>query len=190
VQDEANTTGEDSTGPGAEAPSLESHENGAAAPAQDDPQDHLVVITEERNRYLDQLQRSLAEFANYRKRVDQERLQARKIATRDLLAGVVPIADDFRRAMEAIPANAREEPWVKGVELIERNLNALLEREGVRPVEALGQPFDPAMHEAVAVEPGTSGTTVVDVFQTGYWHGDQLLRPAVVKVGDPVPTPQ
>lgn len=163
-----------------ESESAVGQENGADPLASEDP----AVIAEERDRYLDQLQRSMAEFANFRKRVDHERILSRKIATRDLLAGVVPIADDFRRAMESIPENDRERPWVKGVELIERNLTSVLEREGVRPVEALGQPFDPSMHEAVAVEPGSAGSTVVEVFQTGYWHGDQLLRPAMVKVGD------
>jgi molecular chaperone GrpE len=155
--------------------------------AQNMPVNELEAVTAERDQYLDQLQRSLAEFANYRKRVEQERILARKIATRDLLLSLVRIADDFRRALDAIPAEDADEPWLKGVTLIERNLTALLEREGVTPVDALGQPFDPSKHEAVAVDPGSTGTTVNEVFQTGYWHGDQLLRPAMVKVGDPLP---
>ena len=148
--------------------------------------DELETVKAERDQYLDQLQRSLAEFANYRRRVDHERSQARKIATRDLLSDVVGIADDFNRALDAVPADNTGEPWLTGVSLIERKLTALLEREGVTPVEALGQPFDPSKHEAVAVDPGSSGSTVTEVFQNGYWHGDLLLRPAMVKVGDPV----
>jgi molecular chaperone GrpE len=151
------------------------------------PVDELDAVIAERDQYLDQLQRSMAEFANYRKRVEHERQLARKIATRDLLFGLVRIADDFQRALSAVPAESAEEPWLKGVTLIERNLDALLEREGVTPVEALGQPFDPSKHEAVAVDPGSTGNIVNEVFQTGYWHGDQLLRPAMVKVGDPSP---
>ncbi|MBX3070281.1 MAG: nucleotide exchange factor GrpE [Thermomicrobiales bacterium] len=148
-----------------------------------------AVIQAERDQYLDQLQRSMAEFANYRKRVDQERAIARQVATRDLLLRLLPIADDFRRAFDTIPDESRDEPWVTGMGLIERNLTTFLEREGVRPIEALGQPFDPAMHEAVAVVPGSSGNTVVNVFQNGYWQGDQILRPAMVQVGDPPDAP-
>ncbi len=143
-------------------------------------------IQAERDQYLDQLQRSMAEFANYRRRVDQERIMARQIATRDLLLKLLPVADDFHRAFEAIPDEYAEEPWVEGMALIERNLRTLLEKEGVRPIEALGQPFDPALHEAVAVVPGSAGNIVVDVYQTGYWQGDQVLRPAMVQVGDPI----
>jgi molecular chaperone GrpE len=167
--------------PGADPAGIDTDE------ARNVPVNDLDAVIAERDQYLDQLQRSMAEFANYRKRVDQERQLARKIATRDLLIGLVRIADDFQRALAAVPAESAEEPWLKGVALIERNLNALLEREGVTPVEALGQAFDPSKHEAVAVDPGSTSNIVNEVFQTGYWHGDQLLRPAMVKVGDPAP---
>ncbi|MGE3796343.1 MAG: nucleotide exchange factor GrpE [Thermomicrobiales bacterium] len=142
------------------------------------------AIRAERDQFLDQLQRTLADFANYRRRVEQERGVARQLANRDLLLRLVPISDDFRRAFDAIPQASKDEPWVAGMALIERNLSAFLEREGVRPIEALGQPFDPALHEAVAVVPGSSGAAVVDILQNGYWHGDQVLRPAMVMVGD------
>jgi molecular chaperone GrpE len=158
--------------------------------AQDAPVSDLEAVTAERDLYLDQLQRSMAEFANYRRRVDQERSQARKLATRDLLLDVVRIADDFKRALAAVPEEDAEAPWLKGISLIERNLTTLLEREGVTPVNAMGQRFDPSMHEAVAVDPGSSATIVTEVFQNGYWHGDQLLRPAIVKVGDAGPEDQ
>lgn len=160
-------------------------ETDAGTAIADDAQDWAVVQAE-RDQYLDQLQRSMAEFANYRRRVDQERVMARQVATRDLLLRLVPIADDFRRAFEAIPDDVREEPWVTGMSLIERNLTAFLEREGVKPIDALGQPFDPSIHEAVAVVPGSTGSTVVSVFQNGYWQGDQVLRPAMVQVGDAI----
>ena len=145
----------------------------------------MQQVIAERDSYLDQLQRSLADFANYRRRVEQDRVNNRRIATADLLSGVVPIADDFHRALAAIPADQSEAPWVKGVTLIDRNLSNLLERENVSLIDALGQPFDPSIHEAVAVEPGSSGSTVIEVYQNGYRHGDTLLRPAIVRVGDP-----
>ena len=144
----------------------------------------LATITAERDSYLDQLQRTLAEFSNYRRRVEQERVQAREVATRDLLRQLVPILDDLQRALGSTTEDQRETPWVQGVQLIERKLVSLLEREGVTPIEAVGQPFDPALHEAVASDPGSGGQTVVEVYQSGYRHRNNLLRPAMVRVGD------
>lgn len=161
--------------------------NGAASTEAAAPD--VAALTAERDSYLDQLKRSLAEFANYRRRVDQERAQARELATRDLLRALVPIVDDFQRALAAVPEELRGNPWVQGVHLIERKLVALLEREGVTPIEALGQPFDPGLHEAVATEPGSTQNIVVEVYQKGYRHGQHLLRPAMVKVGDKVEEP-
>jgi len=178
-----------SPGGNAEAPA-EAQEEGVVGGAQEPIHDELAAVTAERDQYLEQLQRSMADFANYRRRADQERILSRKIATRDLLFDVVRIADDLQRALAAVPSEDAGAPWLQGVALIERNLTSLLEREGVTPVEAHGQPFDPSMHEAVAVDPGSSGSTVTEVFQAGYWHGDQLLRPAMVKVGDPAPDNQ
>jgi len=144
----------------------------------------LESAVAERDGYLDQLQRTLAEFANYRRRVDQERNQAREFATRDLLRQLVPVLDDLQRAIGSIAEDQRETSWVQGVNMIERKLNGLLEREGVTPIDAIGQPFDPAVHEAVASDPGSGGQTVVEVYQAGYRHKNNLLRPAMVRVGD------
>lgn len=143
-----------------------------------------AALAAERDNYLDQLQRTLADFANFRRRVDQERIQARELATRDLLRQLVPIMDDLQRALGSIPEDDRETPWVQGVQLIERKLGSLLEREGVTPIDAVGQPFDPALHEAVASDPGSGGQTVVEVYQAGYRHRNNLLRPAMVRIGD------
>ena len=144
----------------------------------------LESVTAERDNYLDQLQRTLAEFANYRRRVDQERNLAREFATRDLLRQIVPVLDDLQRALGSTPEDQRDAAWIQGVQLIEKKLVALLDREGVTPIDAVGQPFDPALHEAVASDPGSSGQTVVEVYQTGYRQRNNLLRPAMVRVGD------
>jgi molecular chaperone GrpE len=165
--------------------------NGAAPETEAlSPEPDLATVASERDSYLDQLQRSLAEFANYRRRVEQERAFGREIATRDLLRQLVPIVDDLKRALESVPEDQMETPWVQGVGLIERKLLALLEREGVTPIEAEGQPFDPAFHEAVASDPGSSGDTVVEVYQAGYKHRNALLRPAMVRVGDQPKAPE
>ncbi|HET8523501.1 MAG TPA: nucleotide exchange factor GrpE, partial [Thermomicrobiales bacterium] len=84
----------------------------------------------------------------------------------------------------ASPEHPADKSWVDGISHIERKFAGVLERAGVTPIDALGQPFDPAIHEAVATEPGSTGSTVTEVYQTGYRLGQSLLRPAMVKVGD------
>ncbi len=135
--------------------------------------------------YLDALQRERAAFLNYKRRAEQERDEAGGRATANLLKKLLPVVDDFDRAMQAIPEAERENsPWVKGVELIARKLHTLLEQEGVEAIEAEGQPFDPNYHEAVAFEDGEGGRedTVSEVFTKGYKHRDKVLRHAMVKV--------
>ncbi len=149
-----------------------------------DPFEELTRITAERDNYLDQLQRSMAEFANFRRRTEQERTQLRETAAKGLLSQIVPVLDDFQRAIAAMPEEDNS-PWSQGIVNIERKLAGVLERSGVELVESLWQPFDPALHEAVATEPGSAGTHVVEIYQNGYRLGTQLLRPAMVKVGDP-----
>jgi len=149
-----------------------------------DPFEELTRVAAERDNYLDQLQRSVAEFANFRRRTDQERVQWRETATKGLLAEIVPVLDDFERAIAAMPEDANTS-WGQGIVNIQRKFTGVLERAGVEVIESLWQPFDPAVHEAVASDPGSAGTHVVEVYQNGYRVGSQLLRPAMVKVGDP-----
>lgn len=148
--------------------------------------DELAIVMAERDDYLDQLQRSRAEFVNFKRRNDQERAQLRQFVSRDVLSQFLPVIDDLDRALAAIPEEEHESGWVKGVSMIQAKLHSTAERLGVSQVDALGQPFDPSIHEAVATEPGSSGSTVVEVYQNGYRIGDLLVRPAMVKTGDPV----
>jgi molecular chaperone GrpE len=149
-----------------------------------DATDLISVLAAERDNYLDQLQRTLADFANYRRRVEQERTRAREVATRGILTQLLPLMDDLKRALANVPADASETSWVQGVQFIEKKMAALFEREGVTTIDALGQPFDPAVHEAVATVDGSTQNIVNEVYQSGYRLGDQVLRPAMVKVGD------
>ena len=148
----------------------------------------LAAVTAERDDYLDQLQRSRAEFANFRRRTEQERAVLREVASQALLAQFLPVLDDLQRALAAVPADREDDPLVQGVRLVERKFWGLFERAGVSPIAAIGEPFDPKIHEAVDVEPGTAGDTVTDVYQTGYRLGQSLLRPAMVKVGNKPPS--
>lgn len=140
-------------------------------------------LTRERDEFLDQLQRSRADFANFRRRVEQERSVLREVASRSLLVQFLPVLDDLQRALAAVPDDRRSDPLVQGVQLIERKFWSAFERTGVSPIEAEGATFDPAIHEAVDTEPGSSADTVTSVYQTGYRLGNGLLRPALVKVG-------
>lgn len=150
--------------------------------------DELTVetVAAQRDDYLDQLQRSRAEFQNYRRRTEQELFAARARLTSQVLKDVLPVLDDLQRATAALPEEQRGTPWGEGVSAIARKFLGVLERYGVTPIDAVGEPFDPARHEAVATEPGSTQNVVVEIFQTGYTQGDATLRPAMVKVGDRV----
>ncbi len=138
--------------------------------------------------YLDALQRERASFINYRRRTDQERTETIQYATVALIKKLLPVVDDFDRALASIPEEERKNnKWVEGVDLIARKLHTIMEQEGVQPIEALGQPFDPNLHEAVAFEDNAEAErnhedTVAEVFSKGYKMHDRVLRPAMVKV--------
>jgi len=132
--------------------------------------------------YLDQAQRTRAELINYRRRMEQEMQVTRRYAAEHLIARLLPVIDDFHRAIDAVPQNDRENPWVQGMLLIERKMWSVLESEGVKPIDAVGKTFDPSIHEAVSVE-SDGGNVVVEEFQRGYMLHDRLIRPSMVKVG-------
>ena len=132
---------------------------------------------DDRERYL----RLYADFENLKKRVERERIEHRLRATESLLARLLPVLDNFERALAA---RGGEESLRSGVQMIYRQLFDELRREGLRPVEALGQAFDPTVHEAVATtsDSGLPAHTVVGELQRGYFFGDRLLRPSLVRV--------
>ncbi len=134
--------------------------------------------------YLDGWQRARAEFANYKKRVEAEREEVRRASNEALLLKLLPVVDDFERAFQKIPREAAASPWVNGIQMILRKLQALLESQGVVPIQATGQPFNPQQHEAVLLEETAEHPdgTVIAELQRGYRLGERVLRPAQVKV--------
>lgn len=130
------------------------------------------------------LQRTAADFANFRRRTAEERERDLGLAADGLLLKVVAVADDFDRALDAMPAELAGQGWIEGIVQIDRKLRSLLESEGVRPIEAVGRPFDPREHEAIASLPGTGKPDgeVVAEMQRGYRVRDRILRPALVAV--------
>jgi molecular chaperone GrpE len=131
-------------------------------------------------------QRAQADYANLKRRTGDERVQMLGLANEVLLAKVVALADDFDLAIEHVPDEARETAWLGGIAAIDRKLRALLESEGVIAIEALGRPFDPAVHEALSHVPGSGRPEgeVVAELRRGYRIRDRVLRPALVAVSD------
>ena len=135
--------------------------------------------------YLDNWQRARADFANLRKRAEQEKEEIRKYGTAELLAHLLVIGDDFERAFMALPPSLNHFTWIDGMVVIYQKLIAIMEHEGLTPVEAAGKDFDPSVHEAVQIEEGAEGhlEVVTAELQRGYKLNDRLLRPTLVKVG-------
>jgi molecular chaperone GrpE len=141
----------------------------------------VEALRRERDELKDQLLRKRADFENYRKRVERDRQQAGAEAVAAVFRTLIPSLDNLERALQA---RAGEEPLREGVELIKRDLVALLRKHGVQEEDPLGQRFDPEAHQALSHEhvPGAPEGQVVEVFRKGYSFQDRLLRPALVKV--------
>jgi molecular chaperone GrpE len=132
----------------------------------------------------ERLIRLQADFENFKKRIDRERTDHFRYATAELIGRVLPVLDNFERAMAAARPGAPAEALVEGLVLIHRQLVTELEAEGLRPMESVGEAFDPERHEAVATDPDSPMPphTVTQVFQRGYFLHDRVLRPAMVRV--------
>jgi molecular chaperone GrpE len=151
----------------------------------EDMQRVLEETREQSDEHLRGLQRTAADFANYRRRVDEEREGLSQFSNALLIGKLLAVLDDFDRALETVPPGTNE-GWVDGVRLVERKLRGLLEAEGVREIEALGQPFDPNLHEAVVYEETADhpDNQVIGELQRGYRLGDRVLRPSLVRVAN------
>ena len=130
------------------------------------------------------LQRERADFINYRRRVEAERGAQIGQARADALIPILPLLDDLERAAGEVPAELRDQPWVKGVLLITGKLDSAMRSAGLERIDALGQPFDPYLHEAFLhqVHPTIPAGHVSLVMRPGYRMGDRVLRAAQVAV--------
>ena len=144
--------------------------------------EELVDLRKDRDTLQDRLLRQAAEFDNYRKRVDRERRETAQYAAAEFLQELLPIIDDFERALQTDAPGA--ESYRQGLEIIHRALMEMLRKRGVTPIEAVGTTFDPQVHQAVSYEEDSerSDGEVTEEFRRGYRLGDKLLRPAMVKV--------
>jgi len=155
-------------------------EDGAATAAQATAE---VPASDAIESLTNDLKRMTADFANYRKRNEAERADFAKFAKADLIAKLLDVLDAYDRALATIPDELRTSSWVEGMWLIERKLRQVLEGEGLQAIDALGKPFDPYEHEAVAhIESDEPEGTVIKEHQKAYRLHDRVIRPAMVTV--------
>lgn len=147
--------------------------------------EQLEALAAEKEQQLAAWQRTQADFANYRRRTEQERSELVRMAEAGLIRELLPVLDDLQRALEGLPPELRGLTWVDGVLFIDRKLRAVLEMHGLKPIDALGKEFDPYEHEAVMREGEGDANVVTGELQKGYRLHDRVLRPTMVKVGRP-----
>ena len=134
--------------------------------------------------YLDGWQRARAEFANYKKRVLRDHTEIHQSARGEVIKLYLDIADDLERALQEKPGDGDGEAWADGIEIIFQKLRTRLESEGIKPMNPLGEEFDPNIHEALMKEESDEYESgqIIEVMQEGYWIGDKVLRSALVRV--------
>ncbi|HTT62750.1 MAG TPA: nucleotide exchange factor GrpE [Bryobacteraceae bacterium] len=152
------------------------------------PETQIAALTAERDQLVaekadlkDRLLRALADFDNFRRRSDRDRSEYIQFAAMEIVRDLLPILDDFRRAMKVETA---DKEYAKGIGLIEQRLFETLRKAGLEPIEAAGKPFDPNLHQAVdrVQTEEVADQTVLEEYQSGYNFKGKLLRPAMVKV--------
>ena len=143
--------------------------------------DEIRLKSEE---YLEGWQRARAEFANFRKRVERDREQTHQVAAGNIMRSFLEVLDDLERALKNRPQEGEGAVWAGGIELIYRKFLKILESQGVNPMQAEDELFDPNLHEAITHEesPDHESGEIIEVVQTGYMIGDRVLRPALVRV--------
>lgn len=185
---------EPALGPAADAPSAEAP---ASIPTEAEAEETVTAAEEvaelrrqleeaqaKADEYLDQWRRSVAEFSNFRKRMERDRQEFQKTATADFLKRLLPVVDDMERAFAHLPAELAGHEWVIGMQMVYQKLVDLLHQEGLQPIEAEDGQFDPFSHEAVSYEESADHEdgAIIDVVRRGYRFGERVLRPAQVRV--------
>ena len=134
----------------------------------------------------DRLTRQMAEFDNFRKRTEKEKSQMYEIGAKDIIEKILPVVDNFERGIAAVPEEEKSNPFSEGMEKIYKQLMTTLEEIGVKPIEAVGQEFDPDFHNAVMhVEDEEVGENIItEEFQKGYLYRDSVVRHSMVKVAN------
>lgn len=146
--------------------------------------DELEKLRTESQNNLDGWQRSRAEFSNYKRRTQQQLAESKQSGALEALAKILPIVDDFERALDNIPDEFKENPWSSGTALILKNIQKVLDEYKIEVLDPVGEEFDPMMHEAIGMDDSSEYESgiVTTTLQKGYKSGDKVLRPAMVRV--------
>ncbi len=160
----------------------------SAATPQEEPTDveglraRLEEEKDKAGQYYASWQRSAADYANYKRRMDGERAEVGRLANAALVINLLPLMDDIERALRNVDVKLAGLTWIDGIWLIYRKFEAVLQNAGVTEIEADSQTFDPNVHESISEAEGEEGK-VISVVQKGYKLGDRVIRPAMVIVG-------
>jgi len=148
------------------------------------PVEKFESLEEEYNKLYDKYLRQVAEFENYKKRMNRDLTRRVEFANEELLREVLPIMDDLERTVQATEEDSSEEHLQEGIELVYNNFKNVLKRRGVEPIESVGEPFDPELHEAVMMQESDEydSDIVMQEFERGYHLGEKVLRHAKVVV--------
>ena len=159
------------------------HDVGASS-ASPDEKDELTLANEKIKDWEDKYKRLLAEFDNFRKRSEKESAMMCDLGASVVLTKILPVVDNFERAMSSIPEDIKDNSFVEGVDKIYKQMLKTFEDIGVKPIEAVGKPFDANLHNAVMTDENADAEvdTVTEELQKGYMYKDQVLRHSMVKV--------
>lgn len=159
------------------------------ADGSDELQQQLADAVKAKDEYYQKMLRTQADFENFRRRTRQEQEQLALYGGEEILKKILPVLDSLERAVAAFDTqNPEQSNWQEGVQLVLKQFQTVLQNEGLKPVLALNQPFDPTLHEAMFQEQLSEVTEpmVVEEFQKGYIYKEKLLRPSMVKVVVPI----
>ncbi len=134
----------------------------------------------------DRVRRQMAEFDNFRKRTEKEKTQMFETGAKSIVEKILPVVDNFERGLAAVTEEEKGTPFVEGMEKIYKQMMTVLEEAGVKPIEAVGQEFDPNLHNAVmhVEDEGFGENIIAEEFQKGYTYRDSVVRHSMVKVAN------
>lgn len=167
-----------------EVPAEEADQEGMEPAELEALRKEIEQLKQQSQEYLDGWQRERAEFANYKKRIEKENQQLHSSISGNIIRKYLEIIDDLERALQNKPQDGDGATWSEGIELVYRKFLSVLEAEGVVPMKAEGENFDPNLHEAISQEPNDEFESgqVIEVLRNGYLIGERVLRPASVRI--------
>ena len=143
-----------------------------------DPKDVMIADLQDR------VKRQMAEFENFRKRSEKEKSQMFEVGAKSVIEKILPVMDNFERGLQGVPEEEKDAPFVKGVEMVYKQMITAFEEMGVKPIEAVGKEFDPNLHNAVMAvdDDSLESGTVAEEMQKGYMYKESVVRHSMVKV--------